>query len=226
MIEPSGFVSRLMTFVLAGCLTALVVLIVALAQMFPLSRTQIFFLADQPKSDRMISIEKFDMTAQNLGTYKENFIKEYVIARNEIAPSNTAMRRRWRVGDGPVYAYSSIDVYADFKQTDFWYAIMEGKYEPLMFRCEVSFDKIMPRETGGEIEKYAVRFHYICTDEFAGHKVAKDFTISIGLQFQTKLRWSERLDNPLGLKVVAYEIESGGGDPLNILQWLKKETEK
>jgi type IV secretory pathway component VirB8 len=224
MIEPSGFVSRLMTFVLAGCLTALVVLIAALAHMFPLNRTQVFFLTDRPKSERIISIENFNMTAENIEAYKANFIKEYIVARNRIVPSNLTMRQKWRVGDGPVYAYSSIDVYADFKQTDFWYAIMEGKFEPLNFRCDVSFDAISPRKTGGDVERFAVKFRYVCADEFTGHSLSKDFTILLGLQFQTNLKWNERLDNPLGLKVVAYEIESGGGDPLNILQWLKKET--
>jgi len=31
----------------------------------------------------------------------------------------------------------------------------------------------------------------------------------------TKLKWSERLDNPLGVRVSEYRIESGNGDPLD-----------
>ncbi|MDR2268899.1 MAG: type IV secretion system protein [Rickettsiales bacterium] len=216
MIEPSGFVSRLMTFVLAGCLIVLIALIAALTRMFPLERTQVFFLSAEPASEQVVSIEKLDINQQNLKIYKENFIKEYIVARNRIIPSNAAMQHVWDTR-GLVYNYSSIEVYQDFKKTDFWYAIMVGKFEPLTFRCDVSFGKIAPRELDVEPEKYAVDFVWICTDESTGQSDKKDFTIALSLKFQSGLNWNERLDNPLGLKVVGYEVESGDGDPLNVL---------
>jgi type IV secretory pathway component VirB8 len=37
----------------------------------------------------------------------------------------------------------------------------------------------------------------------------------VSVEFQPNVSWNERLDNPLGLKVVGYEVESGGGDPLD-----------
>jgi type IV secretory pathway component VirB8 len=213
-----------MTFVLACCLTALLALIAALSQMFPLERTQVFFLESRPQADQIISIEKFDVTPQNIGAYKENFIREYVAARNRIIPSNADMRLKWRAdSSGLVFAYSSLDVYSEFIKTDMWHAIMVGKYEPLTFRCDVLFDKIAPRQLGSQPEKYAVKFRYVCGDErdkSTGQTLSKDFTIAVSLEFQNRLKWDERLDNPLGLKIVGYEVEDGGDDPLNPRGWL------
>ncbi|MDR1826635.1 MAG: hypothetical protein LBQ49_02995 [Rickettsiales bacterium] len=217
MIEPSGFVSKLLTFVLAGCLATLVALVAALTQMFPLERTQVFLLGSRPNAEQTISIKEFDVTMKNIDAYKENFIKEYILARNQIVPSNILMRRKWRAGaEGPVFAYSSTEIYAALMKTDMWHAIMLGTYEPLTFRCDVSFDKILPRVTGGNLETFAVRFRYICTDESTGQSTSKDFTIAVSTEFREQVGWSERLDNPLGLKVVGYEPEIGG-DPLNVL---------
>ncbi|MDR3208945.1 MAG: type IV secretion system protein [Rickettsiales bacterium] len=222
MIEPSGLVSRLMTFVLAGCLTVLVILAATLSNMFPLERTQVFFLTSRPDAEQVISIQKFDMTPENLNVYKDNFVKEYIVARNQITPSKTEMARKWRSdASGLVYAYSNIDVYADFMKTDLWNAILAGSYERIPFRCDVSFNKNMiPRKIDAEVEKYAVRFKYLCIDETTGQSIGKDFTIAISLAFQPSLKWNERLDNPLGLKVVGYEVEDGG-EPLNT-SWLMK----
>lgn len=218
MVEPSGFVSRLMTFVLAVCLAVLVIMIVTLNQMFPLERTQIFFLDSRPNAEQTIKIQNFDINPKNLGVFKENFIREYITARNQIIPSNVAMRHKWRAdANGIVYALSSIDVYAAFMKTDLWHAIMVGKYEPFTFRCDVSFDRISPRKTGEKIETYAVSFRHICSDESTGQSTPKDFTIAVSLEFQSGINWNERLDNPLGLKVVGYEVENKGKDPLNVL---------
>jgi type IV secretory pathway component VirB8 len=220
MIEPSGLVSRLMTFVLAGCLTVLAALAATLAEMFPLERTQVFFLTSGPRSEQVVSIQNFDMNRQNLDIYRDNFIKEYITARNQISPSGAAMQRKWDTS-GLVRNYSSLDVYRAFMDTEMWHAIMQGMYDRIPFRCDVNFDKpIAPRETGGEIKKYAVSFKYVCADESTGQSTSKDFTIAVSLAFQPNLKWSERLDNPLGLKVVGYEAESAGGDPLDT-GWLK-----
>jgi len=227
MIEPSSLVSRMMTFVLAGCLTALLVLIFTLFEMFPLERTEIFFLSSGPRSEQTITIRDFDVNNASIGTYKENFIKEYINARNQIVPDNVAMQRRWRI-PGIVYAYSSLDVYSVFKETDFWKAIMEGRFEPLPFKCDVSFaGRPAPRARApdNKSEKYAVNMKYICRDsrdKNTGHEVQENFTIAVTLAFQDNLDWNERLDNPLGLKVVGYEVEGGKPDPLNATKWLKE----
>ena len=163
------------------------------------------------------------MNQHNLGTFKENFIKQYIVARNQIIPSYFAMQRRWRAdSEGLVYAMSSIEIYAEFTRTDMWHAVMIGRVEPLTFRCDVSFGRIVLRARRIEenFETYAVNFRYICEDESAGQSIAKDFTIAISIAFQDSVNWNERLDNPLGLKVVGYEIESAHGDPLN-REWLR-----
>ena len=218
MIEPNSLISRLMTFVLASALVLLIILITTLFKLFPLERTQVLFLSSEPSAGRVIAIQKFDINNENLSIYKENFLKEYMVKRNQIIPDNATMRNIWRADSGGiVYNYSSTDVYKKFMATDFWHAIMIGRFEPLTFKCDVSFDKIVLRRRRPEFETYAITFRWICSNENDTRQTAsKDFTIAVSLAFQSNLDWNERLDNPLGLKVVGYEVESGGNDPLNI----------
>jgi len=223
MIEASSLSSRLFTFVLAACLTTLVVLIVTLAGMFPLERAQIFFLTSRPADNQIIAIQNFDMNRGSLDTYKQQFIREYIIARNQIMPSNHVMRARWRVG-GLVHSYSSLPVFQEFVRTRFWHAVMEGRHEPLTFRCDVTFDRIAPRGRTPDAETFAVTFRHICriddafiTPDFAGQECSKTFTMAVTVEFLPNIRWDERLDNPLGLRVIGYTTEDGGNDPLNPL---------
>ena len=215
MIEPSKLISRMMTFVLAGCLTVLFVLVVTLGNMFPLERTQVFLMRGALETDQTVAITRFDVNRQNLEAFKENFIRRYITVRNEIYPSNEVMQRRWQANAaGSVYAYSSLEIYSEFRNLDMWNAVMIGRYEPLMFRCDVSFGRIVPRVRG---VTYAVPFRFICTDESTGQSMHKDFTIAVTIAFQDTIGWGERLSNPLGLKVVGYRVESGGGhDPLSL----------
>ena len=60
----------------------------------------------------------------------------------------------------------------------------------------------------------AVSFRYFCENNNR-QTVKKDYTILIKIEIENKLKWSERLQNPLGMKVVEYSIETGGNDPLD-----------
>lgn len=210
MIAPTGLISRLFTFVMAACLTTLVILIATLYSMFPLERTQVFFLTSRPANDQFIKIEGFDMSPTNMQAFKERFIREYMVARNQIVQSNNAMQIRWRP-NGLVHSYSSLEIFQEFIRTNLWRAIMENRHEPLFFRCDVSFGRIRLRTA----DTFEVNFAHICRDvlnENPGQSISNNFTIAVTVEFQPELRWNERLDNPLGLKVVGYVVEQDGRD--------------
>jgi type IV secretory pathway component VirB8 len=145
--------------------------------------------------------------------YKRNFIKEYIRARNEIIPNANVMRIKWRRPDGAVALWSSLDVYAKFTETRMWRAFMQDA-PGFSFSCPVEFHGIDPRGPN----RYAVRFRYVCSSEDAdgaGQIPARDFIIAIGLSLAPEVRWGARLENPLGLQVSEYAVESGVGDPLD-----------
>ena len=213
-IEPPILLSRLMTFVFAAALVVVVVLVVTLAKMFPLNRPQIFFLTTQPRSDLEIRLYPMTPRDENVDIYKRSFIKEYIKARNEIIPNVGVMRRKWsNTDDGIVNMWSTPDVYAALTQTDLWTAYMNDVPDT-EFYCPVDFapNAIAPRSD----DTYAVSFTYFCTNN-NGQTDKKDYTIVIRLESDENptIKWGDRLNNPLGIRVAEYTVESGNGDPLD-----------
>lgn len=216
IIEPPVLLSRLMTFVFATSVVVLISLFFTLAKMFPLDKTQIFFLMAQPSSELEIEIKPFTPSAENLDIYKHAFIKEYFKARNEIIPNATAMQAKWsNTENGLVAMWSSDDVFNEF--------VMTGAYDLLMFdtpnldmSCNIEFTDIQTRVAGIE---YAVYFRYFCGNKNDGQTQSKDYTIVIRLEQDAKIHWAERARNPMGLRVTKYKIEQGGSDPLNMDLW-------
>ena len=216
MIEPQVFTARMMSFVFAvACATALA-LVLALSNMFPLTRTQVFLLNTKRVESQIIEIKPLPVNDRTLTAYKESFVKEYIRARNEILPDVRIMRLRWRSPEGHIFQWSSREVYAQFTNTLLWSAFMKDA-PGFELSCPVEFQRIEPR--GGD--RFAVNFRWFCTSndaDYAGQTTAKDFTIVVGLTRAPEVKWGARLENPLGLVVSEYIIEFGGSDPLNFAQ--------
>jgi type IV secretory pathway component VirB8 len=202
--------SRLMTFVLAASVVVAVTLLVTLVKLYPLDKTQIFFLTTTPRADLSIKLTPFTPDTNNLELYKQAFIKEYVKARNEIIPNAAAMQKKWSAGEGGiVYTWSTPDVYSAFASTAMWTAYM-NEVPDFEFRCPVEFTGISPRTEN----TYAVSFRYFCTNS-DGQTTKKDYTIAIRLELENTIKWTDRLTNPLGIRVSGYNVETKNGDPLD-----------
>lgn len=213
-IEPPVLISRLMTFVFASSLVVLGALGVTLYKMFPLNRPQVFFLMTQLRSDVDVRLTEMPPADENLEIYKRMFIREYIRARNEVMPNMNVMRRKWNNSDdGVVRAWSSPDVYQAFTETGMWNAIMND-IPDFKFSCPVEFQTgaIAPRTD----DTYAVNFTYYCTNSDR-QGTTKDYTIVLKLEMDdgATVRWADRLNNPLGIRVTEYTVESNNGDPLN-----------
>lgn len=221
-IEPNALMSRLMTFVFAGAVALTLVLILAVVRITPLQKTHVFFLTTTPHDNLEITLQTFPVNDQNIEIFKENFAKEYITARNEIFPHSTGMQRKWRRDyGGQVFSWSSADVYDTFANTRMVSALLSD-IPAFDFRCYVNFrGGIQPRAR----DRYGLAFTYSCTDragnlltDTSGQVMSKDYTIVLTLQMEPKIRWDERLRNPLGVRVIEYTVESGGTDPLDF-EW-------
>lgn len=220
-VEPPILLSRLMTFVFATAIVVLGVMLLTLYKMFPLNRPQVFFLVSQPSHELEISVREMMPSDQNLENYRRAFIREYIKARNEITPNINVMRKKWtNEADAPVRAWSSEDVFANFRETRMWPALMNDVPD-FEFKCPVEFEQggITPRGP----DTYAVKFRWICENS-GGQVASKDYTIVLKLESDSsdKTKWSDRLNNPLGIRVTEYYVESVNGDendktdPLNV----------
>ena len=189
-IEPPVLLSRLLTFVFAGCVVVLFVMFMTLEKMFPLNRPEVFFITSKPEGASVIQITELPPNDQNLEAYRQAFVMEYVRARNEIEQNMSIMQQKWGTNNGVVAAWSTPDIYKVFQKTGLYNAIM--------------------------IDYPDVPFSYYCSDS-NGQTEMKDYTILVGIEMadDVQIKWTERLNNPLGIKVSEYKVEGGGGDPLD-----------
>lgn len=218
-IEPPVLVSRMLTFVLAASLVVLGTLGFTLVKMFPLNRAEVFLLTTRPTGDTQVILSELPPEDENLDIYKRMFIREYIKARNEITPDARVMTRKWNSSDGLVRTWSTDAVFSEFMQTEMWTELMMDEVG-FDFTCSVEF-----RDTGGAIREYrndgmtyAVDFAWFCTNNY-GQTDIKDFTIVVRLAYDgdARQKYSVRLDNPLGIRVAEYSIQSGDADPLDAL---------
>ena len=210
-VEPPVLLSRIMTFVLATALVVLVTLGMTIYNMFPLNRPQVFFLTTTVRDNQDVRLVQMQPKSENLDRYTKAFVREYIRHRNEIFENPNAMHQKWNSANGAVRIMSTDDVYAGFADTALFNAIMS---EAPSFHCWVNFEGA-PMYLAS-VDAYQVEFKYFCSDS-TGQTAPKDYTIKLKLETEdnAQIKWADRVDNPLGLRVSEYEIVSGNGDPLD-----------
>lgn len=217
-IEPPFLLSRTMTFVLATALVVLVALGITIYNMFPLNRPQVFFLTTDISDNQDIRLIEMQPRSENTDQYKQEFVREYIRHRNEVLANANEMHKKWNSENGIVRVTSTDDVYSDFMQTALFNEIMSNVIPNIPVQCGIIFDGA-PMNLASEspnTDVYQTKFKYFCEDS-TGPITPKDYTIRVKLLTQdgTFIKWADRIENPLGLKVVEYTIISGAGDPLD-----------
>ena len=217
-IEPPILISRLMTFVMATSLVVLCTLVFTFDKMFPLNRPQIFFVETQKLGDKELILTELP---EDFNKYKEQFIREYIKERNEIVPDLAIMRAKWANNDdGIVKTRSTDSVFGEFVKLGI-VKLVDVADEALNVTCTVEFPvtyNVVQNTKDNSL--YHVTFFYRCITE-SMQKIQKyNMIVRLESGARNAVRWAERMQNPLGLKVQAYVVkaENDGdavSDPLN-----------
>lgn len=217
-VEPPVLLSKVLTFVLATALVVLAVLGFTIYKMFPLNRPQIFFLTTTITDNQDVKLVEMQPSSENLDRYKKAFVQEYIRHRNEVILDASEMHNKWNGANGIVRTMSTDDVYSNFVQTTLFNDIMSDNISVIPVQCTVVFQgaPMFLQTTDRHNDTYQVKFRYFCADN-AGLGTQKDYTIRIKLMSQdgAQIKWADRIENPLGLKVTEYTVLSGNDDPLN-----------
>ena len=228
-IEPPILISRLMTFVMAVASVVLFVLVLTLDKMFPLNRPQVFFLTTQMTENRELTLTEMPKP-QDLTKYKVDFIREYVRERNEIVPDLAIMRAKWaNSSTGTVKTRSSDAVFGKFAMTDMVNIIRQDLDEAFNIKCDVEFPEkfyVVPQTNAQDT--YTVNFTYICRyGALKNQQYIQQYKLRVKLQSMAAgaVKWADRMENPLGIRVIEYDVIDNQGrvlddDPLN---WVSKE---
>ena len=213
-VEPPVLLSRIMTFVLAAALVVLGTMAFTLYKMFPLNRPQVFFLTTTVRDNQDVKLVEMQPKSENLDRYKKAFVREYIRHRNEVYTNANAMHKKWNGQDGAVRTMSTDEVYGQFANTTMFVAMMSDLPD-FEFSCPVGFYEGQPIYLASE-DMYQVKFRYFCADN-TGRTYPKDYTIKVKLTTEddTQIKWADRIQNPLGLRVSEYVVMSDNGDPLD-----------
>ena len=215
-IEPPILLSRLLTLVFAATLVVLVVLVITLYKMFPLDRPEVFFLRTSNPTDTEITLTQVIPNRENMDQYKQAFIAEYIKTRNEIEPNIRTMANNWK----KVKTMSSPDIFAGFVNTamyqEFLLRTANGNDNHFNFSCTVEFSPGSINKYTSDGTTYTVDFKWFCTNSY-GQTDRKDYRIKIKLVTDDaqNMKWTDHMENPLGLRVTEYSVESGNDDPLD-----------
>lgn len=214
-IEPPILLSRLLTLVFAATLVVLGAMVVTLYNLFPLNRPEVFFLRSANMNDTEITLTQVMPNGDDLEIYKREFIKEYIKNRNEITPNARIMEQNWGMHGGTIKTTSSADTFADFVKTAMYQEFLINNGE-LDFSCSVEFSPGSVNKYTADGSTYTVDFKWFCTNSY-GQTDRKDYRIKITLvtDDEKSMRWTDVMENPLGMRVVEYSVESGDGDPLD-----------
>ena len=214
-IEPPILLSRLLTLVFAATLVVLGAMVVTLYKLFPLNRPEVFFLRSSNTNNTEITLTQVMPNGDDLEHYKREFVKEYIKTRNEITPNVRIMEQNWGMQNGTIKTTSSKETFADFVKTAMYQEFLLNNGE-LDFSCSVEFSPGSVNKYTSDGSTYTVDFKWFCTNSY-GQTDRKDYRIKIALATDDKktMLWTEAIENPLGIRVVEYSVESGDGDPLD-----------
>lgn len=209
-VEPPVLLSRLLLFVFATSIVTLAVMGFTLAKLFPINHPQVFFLTTTPNSEITIALANAPLRDPVFEEeFQRSFILEYIRARNEISPNQNAMRAAWKNdSSAAIKTLSSDAVWMNFVKTRMWNTVMRSQ-EGMPIICTVEFSKdgdaITRQKHGGGQQ---VKFSHICkkSEINDGQLYRKDYTISVELEYDNNIGWTQRLTNPLGLKVSSYKV--------------------
>ena len=214
-VEPPILLSRLLTLVFAATLVVLVVLLVTLYNLFPLDRPEVFFLRSSNANNTEITLTQVMPDGEDLERYKRAVITEYIKNRNEIVPTVRTMKKNWDGQNGVVKTTSTEDVFADFWNTSMYqeFLLNNANFD---FSCSVEFPSGSVNRYTTDGSTYTVDFKWFCTNSY-GQTDRKDYRIKITLVTDDvqSMKWADHMENPLGLRVAEYSVESGDGDPLD-----------
>ena len=214
-IEPPILLSRLLILVFAATLVVLAAMVVTLYKMFPLDRPEVFFLRSANPTDSEITLTQVMPNSGDLDDYRRNFIAEYVKARNEIEPNVRTMSRNWK----RIETMSTSDIFAGLANTDMYqrFLLSATNGDEFDLSCSVEFPQnggVRPYKN--DAATYTVDFKWFCTNSY-GQTDRKDYRIEVRLETDDaqNMKWADHMENPLGLRITEYSVESGNGDPLD-----------
>lgn len=177
-----------------------IVLIIAIMQVMPLFRVEPFLLTFQNKQEQVYNIVPIRGNMEDHKTVTEVFVRQYILMRSSFTRDIQEMEARW-MPNGPIQEMSSVPVYEEFIQRTAKRAL------------EIIRTKALAREVKilsvNEIGRGLWQVEYETRDMFPDSKspTVNYWTATLRVLYRQKtVKYSERLNNPVGFTVDRYAL--------------------
>ncbi len=178
-----------------------IVLLMAVSNMVPLVRVQAFLFGFEEKSEQVIQIKPLqaDMAKNDIVT--ESLVRYYILVRNTLINNVSAMEARWG-SDGPIKWMSSDSNYRDFSNKSF--SILDSIKKDGLTRVVIINSVVRLSDDIWQAE-------IVTRDILSGAAapVETKWTVSMRIDYveNVRVKYSQRLKNPLGFVVQQYMIK-------------------
>ena len=206
------WIARVFAVFSAISLCTNIVLLIAIGNILPLNRVEPYYLTFQNKSDQIVRIKDLNVKKNDddasYNLIEESLVREYIQLRHTVIPDINEMEKRWSSG-GLLRWISDDAVYRDFNDSE--YVRMMSRIADQRYSQTVSISTVNlihnPRHWQVDFE----------TTEMIGEArkpTTHKWTATIQIKPESmgkgsrELLYSDRLKNPLGLKVSHYVLRS------------------
>ncbi len=185
-------------------IVANIVLIISLLNMTPLIRVEPFLFSFVEKDEQVIEIEPLTSNMTDNDIVTESMVRYYILIRNTLVNDLEIMQSRWGA-DGPVKWMSSDANYREFSNKNLE-VLQKIKQEGLtrnvtiysivrlskdIWQAEIVTEDILPSSAQPVKTKWVVN-------------------LRVGYKKDMRVKYSQRLKNPLGFIVQQYMIKRSG----------------
>ncbi len=192
--------ARAFAIITAVSICCNIVLIIAIMQVIPLFRVEPFLLTFQNKQEQVYNIKRIRGNMEDHKTVTEVFVRQYILMRSSFTRDIQEMEARW-MPNGPIQEMSSVPVYEEFIQRTAKRAL------------EIIRTKALAREVRilsvNEIGRGLWQVEYETRDMFPDSKspTVNYWTATLRVLYRQKtVKYSERLNNPVGFTVDRYAL--------------------
>ena len=191
--------ARAFAVIVAVSLCCNLILIIAITQLLPLYRLEPFILTFENKQDQVYDIRPIT-NMEDRKEVTEVFVREYVLMRSAFSTNIREMESRWMPG-GPIEEMSSSTVYQSFVDKVANEAFKRIKNEGMTRSVQIM--------TVNELSNGLWQVEYETRDMLPSSPAPeiKYWTASLRVVYRKKkVKYGERLNNPIGFTVVRYSL--------------------
>lgn len=197
--------ARVFAVFAAVSLCANIIMVIALSSLLPLVRVESFLLEFKNKNEQIIRVIPFRRNLIEDRDITESLIQQYVLLRNTVTSNYEEMTQRWGV-DGPVRYMSTEAVFGEFVQKNTPILV---KLKDEGFTRDV-FIRTATRTTTRGAQAYwqvDMRTRDMLPTRASPEETCWTVGLEIGYFYNSRVKYEDRLKNPLGFMVSRYAMQ-------------------